>query len=231
MPALILKTSQAGFSMTERKGILNKITDIRNMVRAGGWAAPLPNIYVLYGNLTDSEMNDLYNHKKIKAMVSFTKGEGFGRPLLEFTTTGKPVMASNWSGQTDFLHPEYSILLPGKLQPVHPSATNEWIVEGSQWFTANYQVASQHMNGLYENYDQYLEKSRKHRKYTLDNFSFDTMVEKLTNYIDNIETYASKVIVKPAEPKRAKLNLPKLSKVGSTVPVTKKITLPNLTKV
>ena len=43
-------------------------------------------------NLTDSEINELYNHPKVKGYgVSLTKGEGFGRPLLRiFTTTGKP---------------------------------------------------------------------------------------------------------------------------------------------
>ena len=39
-------------------------------------------------------MNKLYNHPKVKAMVSLTKGEGFGRPLLEFSLTGKPIIAS-----------------------------------------------------------------------------------------------------------------------------------------
>ena len=33
-------------------------------------------------------------------MISFTKGEGFGRPLLEFGMTGKPIVAPNWSGHS-----------------------------------------------------------------------------------------------------------------------------------
>jgi hypothetical protein len=37
-------------------------------------------------------MNELYNHSKVKAMVSLTKGEGFGRPLLEFSLTKKPLL-------------------------------------------------------------------------------------------------------------------------------------------
>ena len=54
----------------------------------------LPNIYLLHGEFTNEEMNSLYNHSKIKAMVSLTKGEGFGRPLLEFTLSQKPIIAS-----------------------------------------------------------------------------------------------------------------------------------------
>ena len=59
---------------------------------------------------------NLYNHPKVKAMVSLTKGEGFGRPLLEFSLTNKPVIASNWSGQTDFLNPEFTALVNGNIK-------------------------------------------------------------------------------------------------------------------
>jgi hypothetical protein len=230
-PALVLKTSQSGFSEPEKAQILEKIQKVKNMVRGSGWTQKLPPIYVLYGDLTDDEMNDLYNHKKIKAMVSFTKGEGFGRPLLEFTTTGKPVIASGWSGQVDFLHPEYSVPLPGKLTPVHQSAVNDWIIEGSQWFTVNYQMASQILSDVHKNYSKYLEKSRKHRKITKDNFSFEKMTEKLCEYLDKIEDYSKKIVTNPKNntPQQASLKLPKLKKVDtSTSSVPKKIKLPKL---
>jgi hypothetical protein len=45
-------------------------------------------------------MNELYNHGKVKAMISLTKGEGFGRPLLEFSLVNKPIIASGWSGHS-----------------------------------------------------------------------------------------------------------------------------------
>jgi hypothetical protein len=38
-------------------------------------------------------------------MVSLTKGEGFGRPLLEFSLTNKPIITTNWSGHTDYPQP------------------------------------------------------------------------------------------------------------------------------
>ena len=53
--------------------------------------------------------------------MSFTKGEGFGRPLMEAAITGKPVIVSNWSGHVDFIKPEYNVLLGGNLKSVHPS--------------------------------------------------------------------------------------------------------------
>ena len=87
-PALILKTSHATFSIIDRDEVIKKIQAI-----TAPYGKNVPNIYVLHGDLTDEEMNSLYNHPKIKALVSFTHGEGYGRPLLEFSVTGKPVIA------------------------------------------------------------------------------------------------------------------------------------------
>lgn len=122
-PALILKTSSAVFSVKDREYIRKKITELVREIENP------PSIYLLFGELTNQEMNQLYNHPKVKCMVSFTKGEGFGRPLLEFTMTGKPVIVSNWSGHKDFLNTQYSILLGGTLTKVHPSAADQFLLK------------------------------------------------------------------------------------------------------
>lgn len=72
-PGLILKTSGAGFSVMDREEIMHRINVLKNMSGNDN----LPPIYLLHGELTDEEMNALYNHPKVKAHISFTKGEGF----------------------------------------------------------------------------------------------------------------------------------------------------------
>jgi len=182
-PALVLKSSGAGFSITERDQIIDKVRQIQDMFREQGFNGKFPNVYVLNGDLTEQEMNELYNHPKISAMVSFTHGEGFGLPLLEFTSTGKPVIAPNYSGPVDFLNPDFSELLPGKMIKIDRSAQNEWITD-SEWFQVSYPYAAQLMNDMFENYEKFLVRSRKHPKYTSDNFSFEKMTEKLKDILD-----------------------------------------------
>ena len=87
-PALIMKTSSAGFSIMDRENMLNKINEIKSQIKG-----KCPNIYLVHGDFTDDEMNGLYNHPKVKAHISFTHGEGFGRPLLEASLSEKPVIA------------------------------------------------------------------------------------------------------------------------------------------
>lgn len=196
-PALVLKTSSASFSVIERELFRKKITSI-----LVGIENP-PSIYLLFGDLTNKEMNDLYNHPKIKSMVSITKGEGFGRPLLEFTMTGKPVIASNWSGHKDFLSMESSVMIGGSLTEVDDSAVDNFILKGSKWFTANYEEFSQVLILVQEKYDEFLNRSETLRIENLNKFSLTKMKEVFSSIIQ------SKVIV----PTKVNLILPKLNKV------------------
>jgi glycosyltransferase involved in cell wall biosynthesis len=143
-PALIMKTSSAGFSVLDREEMLKRISEIKSTVNG-----KLPNIYLLHGDLTDDEINGLYNHPKVKAHVTFTHGEGFGRPLLEATISEKPVIAPNWSGHVDFLNSK-SVKLDGVLSKVEKgSFPDNFYTEGAQWFTVNYQKASKTLRTLY----------------------------------------------------------------------------------
>ena len=213
-PALILKTSHATFSIKDRDAITDKIQQI-----VAQYGDKMPEIYLLHGDLSDKEMNSLYNHPKVKAMVSFTKGEGFGRPLLEFSITGKPVIASNWSGHVDFLNPDYCVMLPGNLTDVHRSAADKMIMKETKWFTVDYGVAAATLQDVVKNYKTYLTRSRKQTQYVKDNFSLERMSEIFKNIVD--EGLAG-------VPQQVGLKLPKLKKLGTEAP---KLKLPKLNKV
>jgi len=209
-PALILKTSGATFSIMDRDEQIQKIQQILSP-----YGHKAPNVYLLHGDLTDEEMNSLYNHSKVKAMVSFTKGEGFGRPLLEFTATGKPVIASGWSGHVDFLK-DYSILLPGDLTDIHASAADKFLLKGSKWFTVNYQYASAVLKEVSENYKKHLPKAQQQMKYTNSTFTLDKMANKFVELVDEgLSKTPQEVALKLPKLKKAeapKLKLPKLKK-------------------
>ena len=207
-PALILKTSGGTFSHMDRLEIERKIEFIKTQVDA----RRLPNIYVLHGDLTESEMNSLYMHPKVKAHVSLTKGEGYGRPLAEAAISGKPVIATNWSGHIDFLNPEYVTLIPGQLTNVHESAAWENVIlKESQWFTADYNYFIGVLKDVYKNYDSYLEKSRKMTKHIKDNFSWELMKTKLDTILQRVPEFPK--MQKLVLPKLKKIELPKLEKV------------------
>jgi glycosyltransferase involved in cell wall biosynthesis len=145
-------------------------------------------------------------------MVSLTKGEGFGRPLLEFSLTKKPIITTGWSGHIDFLKSNMTTLLPGTLTQVHPSAANQWLIKESQWFSVDTGQMGAYLKDIFENYKNYTEKSKMQGSYSKNNFSFEKMKEK----VDELFT---KYI--PEFPKAVELKLPQLKKIE--LPKLKKI--------
>jgi glycosyltransferase involved in cell wall biosynthesis len=200
-PALVLKISQGATSILDRERILKKIEDVRRTVVGSN----LPSIYLIHGDLDDKEINAIYNHPKIKAMVSFTKGEGFGRPLLEFSVVGKPIVASGWSGQMDFLPSEFTGLVGGTLNNIHSSAqVPNVLIPDSQWFKPDDNQAGHALADVVDKYKNYQEKAkrlayRNKRYFSLENMT-ETLKELLVKYI-------------PEFPKQVELKLPKLKKL------------------
>jgi len=215
-PALILKTSQVGSSYMDRDELIKKIKAIRSTVKSNN----VPNIYLLHGEFTNEEMNQIYNHPKVKAMVNLTKGEGFGRPLLEFSLVNKPIITTNWSGHTDYLNPEFVTLLPGTMTKVHPSAANNMLLADAEWFSVDTGHVGHYLKDVFENYKGYTEKAKRQGFQSRTKFSFDAMKEKLD------KLFTEKI---PEFPKQVQLQLPKLKKVESTPTPT--IQLPKLKKV
>ena len=203
-PALVVKSHITGTSIMDREKMLDKIDEVRKTVRG-----KLPNIYLIHGEISDSEMNLLYNHPKIKAFISLTKGEGFGRPFLEFSLVNKPIIASSWSGQTDFLDKDLVRYVKGDLRNVHDSAVvPNIILKESQWFTPDSIDVGQAYKDVYKHYKQWAVKAKKQGHKSRTNFSYEAMTETLKNILATIPT-----VPKQVELQLPKLQLPKLKKI------------------
>ena len=197
-PALILKTMRGPASIMDRDEILKKIDEIRETVKG-----KLPNIYLLHGEVDDSDVNHLYNHFKIKAMINLTKGEGFGRPLLEFTQSKKPIIASNWSGHLDFLNKEFADLVPGEVKQVHPEVVQDrLILKESKWFSPDTGYVTLLMKDYINSYKGYQVKGKRLGYYCKTNFSFEQMTTKIEEIMDK------------HAPKKVEIKLPNIKKIS-----------------
>ena len=207
-PALILKTSCGKGSHMDRREVQKRIDSIKRTTPG----EKLPHVYLIHGDISDSEMNEIYNHPKIKAQISATKGEGFGRPLLEFALTGKPTIATGWSGHVDFLNPKLTPIMGGKLEDIHPSAQQkDMLIEGSKWFSVDHGHLGHFLVDVKKNYKKWQPKSKTLSNKLKKNFSFDAMKNLLIGILDkNVDV-----------PTQVKLNIPKLD--GGTLPTLKKV--------
>jgi len=208
-PALILKTSSATFSIRDREAIL------RNIKTSLGEDYGKVPVYLLHGDLSMEEMNALYQHPKVKAMLNFTKGEGFGRPLLEFSLTGKPVIVSGWSGHVDFLK-DGAVLLEGEFRNVHDSVADQFLLKESNWFNVNVSKALPVIRDVYKSYEKYKTKSEVQAKVNKSKFSLTSMTSVFDNILNRYNIYnKTQSKLKQIElPKLKKIELPKLKKIG-----------------
>ncbi len=181
-PALILKTNGAGFSILDEEATKARIQEVKNMFPKD---IKLPNVYLLHGDLEEEELNYLYNHPKIKAFVSFTHGEGFGRPLLEATLTGLPLITTAWSGQLDFTDKDLNILVGGELAQVPKSAVWEnIIIEESQWFNVDENMARSALLHMHQNHSHWKSKAKTIMERNRKEFTLDKMTDKLKFILD-----------------------------------------------
>jgi hypothetical protein len=208
-PGLIVKTSHAGFSVIDREATREKIEGV---LKSFGDKAP--SVYLLHGDMEETDMSNLYHHPKVKAMISFAKGEGYGRPMAEFTLTGKPILASGWSGQMDFLPTEHAVLLEGSLTQVDESAADQFCMKEAQWFTVNYSNAANKIYDVFNKYDSYLEQSKGLRENTLKHFTLDNMHDRFVQLMD---TYVKK------QPQFVPFNIPKVNASKMQIPKLNKI--------
>ena len=159
---LVLKTAQARSSIMDR---IKTIDHFNNIIDK------FPNskckVYLLHGNLSESEINSLYNHPKIKAYITATHGEGYGLPIFEAAYNGLPVVATNWSGHLDFLTGE--LKENGKLKEKKLFAKIDYdlkeipknvvwdkiLIEGSKWAYPRQSSFKNQVRKVYKNYGMY----------------------------------------------------------------------------
>ncbi|GJR51516.1 glycosyl transferase, family 1 protein [Tanacetum coccineum] len=86
--------------------IVEYVVDAKLAIPVNGWAP----VYVIDSHIAQVDFPKLY--KAADAFVLPSRGEGWGRPIVEAMAMSLPVIATNWSGPTEYLTEENSYPLP-----------------------------------------------------------------------------------------------------------------------
>jgi len=219
-PALVLKTNGANFSILDKHDVVKNINKIKDEFLQ---VDSIPNIHLIHGDLTIQEMSILYNHPKIKAFLTCTHGEGYGRPMAEATCCDLPVIATKWSGHLDFLSDKDSLLMSGFLKEVPKSMI--WkpiIVEPAKWFNVNEADVVRKLRMFYKKHQLITKKAKRLGKKNRREFSLKAMAVEFNKILDEVLKQM---------PSSVSLKLPKLKKVGSKDDKPATIKLPKLKKI
>jgi glycosyltransferase involved in cell wall biosynthesis len=97
------------------------------------------NITLISTTLEKSALDALYSETDV--LISLHRSEGFGLTMAEAMLRGLPVVATNWSGNVDFLTDDTGIPLPYRLVPAQdPQGTYQH--PNSRWADADIEAAA-----------------------------------------------------------------------------------------
>jgi len=165
-------------------------------------------IYLIHGDLSEEEMTGLYQHPKVKVLISTTHGEGFGLPLFEAAHNGLPVIVSGWSGHCDFLYMADKKRKEGKkkpmfasveydLQNVQKEAVWENVIQAdSQWAFPREASFKRRLREVRSEYSRFKRNATKLKKYLIENF---TEEKKYSDFCDVIYSKESTAMAEEIE--------------------------------
>ena len=110
-------------------------------------------LYLLHGNLTESQMCGLYHSDKVHAYINTSHGEGFGLPIFEASQIGLPVVSGLHSGECDFLKEGYITEIKHGYQPVGKGSMG-MLPEDSEWASYLNEDIRSAMRSVYSNYNE-----------------------------------------------------------------------------
>ncbi|KAA0034642.1 group 1 family glycosyltransferase [Cucumis melo var. makuwa] len=158
----------------------NKILDfVENsdlQMPLSGWAP----VYVVDIHIPQTDLPRVY--KAADAFVLPSRGEGWGRPLVEAMAMSLPVIATNWSGPTEFLTDENSYPLPVERM----SEVKEEPFKGHMWAEPSISKLQVLMREVTINVEEAKDKGRRAREDMINRFSPDIVADIVHRQIENI---------------------------------------------
>jgi glycosyltransferase involved in cell wall biosynthesis len=187
---LVLKVNAANDSTLDRERVFESL---KNLIASE--KDRKCKIYLLHGSLSEEEIQGLYNHPKIKALVSTTHGEGFGFPMFDATLNEIPVIATDWSGHLDFLSaPDDSgkekklfAKVDFELKPVAQEHVWQGVLEaGTSWAYPISTSVKSRMREVYKDYPRFKTWAKKLAAHNKEKFSEEKIYE---NFIEHLKVF------------------------------------------
>ena len=113
--------------------------------------------------------------------LSLHKAEGFGLGMAEAMSQGKPVVATNWSANTEFCNSDTAWCIPYKMVPILPY---EYPVSMKEWAEADVDVAAAALREIRDNPSAAAERAARGAAFIKEHFSmanFKKSVEAIMN--------------------------------------------------
>jgi glycosyltransferase involved in cell wall biosynthesis len=152
-PLAVIRAFQRAFRPGDRAALVIKV--IRGSVDPDGWqrlstAAADAGVLLVDRLMSREESYDWIN--TCDCYVSLHRSEGFGLTMAEAMLLGKPVIATGYSGNLDFMSPTNSLLVDYRMVPITQELP--WYRKGCRWADADIDHAAERMRWVYEHAEE-----------------------------------------------------------------------------
>jgi len=120
--------------------------------------------------------------------ISLHRSEGFGLPLAEAMLLGKPVIATNYSGNLSFMTPENSWLVDYELKEI--SGSGPIYTEGNRWADPSEEHAAKLMRDVFERREEAEAKAKRAQSELRIKLSLQAAGERMANRLGQVAVSA-----------------------------------------
>jgi glycosyltransferase involved in cell wall biosynthesis len=177
---LILKTYGSDTSDAQKNLIKQQIIALKK-------EQPLkhyPPIFLIGGLLSHDEINQL--HRLGDCYVSPARAEGWGMPIADAMSFGKPIIATGFSGNMDFMTEENSYPLDYSLTVANKMPWIPWYEGDMLWAQPDIGQLIQTMQRVVDNPEEGQEKGRQARKHLVKHFNWDLCIKRFIESCEEI---------------------------------------------
>jgi len=140
-----------------------------------------PRGVVLLTGLSLQNLVRLY--RTVDAFVLPTRGEGWGRPYMEAMSMGLPVIATNWSGPTEFIHDDVGYLLPIRKDLVDANLSS---FPGHRWADPDMEELVRLLQHLPQHRDEAQDIGKRAREHIVTNWSNVAVAKLVSSHLERL---------------------------------------------
>lgn len=180
---LVIKTNMGTNSSLDKRLTVRTLKKVLEEVRPGKF----PRVNLLHGNINNDQLFKMYCDNTLVGLITATRGEGYGLPMIEASAAALPVLATNWSGHKTFLQDGSWIPVKYKMIKIpNERVDNRIFMEHSLWADVDEKDFKSSLKKLYNGRAELRKNAAKTRKTILEKFSHSAVSKLYDGFLQEL---------------------------------------------